>query len=203
MGGVRVDLYLVRHGESEDNELGVYSGSSDCNLSLKGIANVKALKPYLKKIKFEKCISSPLKRCIQTANILFTGPFEIDERLREINFGIFEGLSYNSILERFQKEVMEWNKDFVNYKIPNGESLKDLYIRTEEFIKSLDMNNKKLLIVTHGGVIRCFLCYVFNDINLFYKFQVDPASITIISIHDDFTYIKALNVKSIIPYRGD
>lgn len=192
-----MELYLVRHGETEDNELGVYSGRSDKDLSLKGTRNVKALKRDLKGIKFEGCFSSPSKRCLQTANILFKGDIKIDERLREMDFGIFEGLSYNTILERFQREVMEWNRDFINYKIPMGESLKELYNRVEDFITSLDKNDGKLLIVTHGGVIRCFLCYVFGDINFFYKFQVDPASLTIISIDKDFAFIKGLNIRPI------
>ncbi|WDC85622.1 histidine phosphatase family protein [Caloramator sp. mosi_1] len=77
-------------------------------------------------IKFNRIISSPLKRCKQTA--AYFGEFQIDDRLIELNFGIFEGKSYLEIEKEFKEEYNTWCEDYKNYRIPKGESLMDLLI---------------------------------------------------------------------------
>lgn len=190
-----MDLILVRHGETYDNFNNFYSGKSDCSLSEKGIVETKKLKPFIERYNINYCISSPLKRAIETANILFNGEINIDERIREMDFGIFEGLTYEEALEKYPVEVNSWNDDYINYKISEGESLIEVYERCTDFLEDIQKHKGNVLVVTHGGVIRCILSYVFGNPKFFFKFKVDNSSITILENSDEYYFLKGLNIK--------
>ncbi|KRQ85929.1 Phosphoserine phosphatase 1 [Caloramator mitchellensis] len=190
-----MDLILVRHGETEDNLKGVYSGKSDGRLSKRGIEEIKMLKPIIDNFQIKTCITSPLKRAIETADILYDGEKIIDERIIEMNFGIFEGLKYEEALKQFPIEVNSWNDDFINYKIPEGESLLEVYRRCENFLNDIQKNSGNVLVISHGGVIRCILSCVFGNPEFFYKFKIDNASVSILEYSNGYYFLKGLNIK--------
>ena len=76
-------IYLVRHGQTDWNLEGRYQGRIDIKLNSKGIEQAKEIKEKLKEIKFDKVFSSPLKRALETAQIITDNDIEIDERLIE------------------------------------------------------------------------------------------------------------------------
>lgn len=99
--------------------------------------------------------SSPLKRCKMLSNKLFNQEVIFDDRLMELNFGDWELKAWNDIN---QIELNHWMNDFVNIRCPNGESYLDLNQRVISFIESIEHTFcKKIVIVTHAGVIRSFL----------------------------------------------
>ena len=103
-------LILVRHGLTVDNEHKSFSGFSDCDLSQIGRAQAKGLCEYLKSCDVDKIYTSTLKRTVQTIEAYadYKG-LEIDKRdgFREINFGLFDGLNYEEIKEKYPKETRE------------------------------------------------------------------------------------------------
>ncbi|QCX32650.1 alpha-ribazole phosphatase [Caloramator sp. E03] len=187
-----MDIVLLRHGRTEINEKGHFGGSLDSKLSNSGREEIQRLKEHIKGIEFDEVYSSPMKRTIETAQILKLN-YKTDDRLKEINFGIFEGLSYKEIEERYNEEYKKWKEDYLNYRFPEGESLKDVFDRTCDFLKDIDKNKKRILIITHGGVIRCMLSQVFSSNTYFYKFKINHGTFNVISYDYDFMFIKAIN----------
>lgn len=125
-------LYLVRHGESEANEKGIYSGFLDTKLTKKGEKQAKACRKLLKHLKFDMVISSDLQRAHKTAAIVSGVELEniiIRKNLREMNFGRWEGLSHKEILDRDKEYYEKWMEDYYNLHTPEGESLNSFYER--------------------------------------------------------------------------
>lgn len=189
-----MEIVFLRHGKTELNKKSCYLGSTDDGLSEEGMEEIRAIKDKLKVFDFDKVYTSPLKRAVQSCEILYKN-YVIDNRVREINFGLFDGLTNLEVQNRYPREYSNWIEDYINYKIPNGESLKELFDRTEEFINDISSKYKRVLVVTHGGVIRCALSLAFDSRDFFYKFQVDHGSVNILSIEEGFKYIKGLNLQ--------
>jgi len=125
-------LYLVRHGESEANKQGIYSGFLDTKLTEKGENQARECYEILKHLKFDKVICSDLQRAYKTACIV-SGIVEeeiiVKEGLREMNFGRWEGLTHKEILENDKEYYESWMKDYYKVKTPEGESLNSFYER--------------------------------------------------------------------------
>ncbi len=100
-----------------------------------------------------KIISSPLKRCTQLANS-FLKDFKTDHRIMELNFGNWEMQKWDDIND---PELDIWMNNYIHHRCPNGESLLDMKFRIEDFYNEIrSQKHKKLIIITHGGVIRLF-----------------------------------------------
>lgn len=187
-----MDIVFTRHGKSEGNEKEVYHGRLDLPLTSEGKKEAIKAANLIENIHFDEVYISSLERARETAK-LFGLSGKSDDRILERNFGIFENLSYDEILKAYPKEAQKWNNDFVNYRIPQGESLKDVYKRTKAFIKDMSLKKGKVLVVTHDGVIRCALSSVFNAPEYFFKFKIDYLKLTQLSIEEGYSYIKAVN----------
>lgn len=153
------ELYLIRHGETELNSKGVYYGWTDCGLSEKGVMQAEDLADILQDISFDAVISSSLIRSVITAAIIsgYT-PDEIikDDRLRELNFGEWEGLHYGEITEKYKEEWNKWGSDWKNSAPPGGESFFEIYIRVKSSIEDIlkEHKGKRVLVVSHQGTMR-------------------------------------------------
>ena len=152
-----MEIYLVRH-TTPDVEKGICYGQSDLDLVSTFEEEFTAIKEQLPDTNNFNIISSPLKRCTQLAKTLNT-TIETDQRLKELNFGDWELKPWDAIPE---KEMTPWMTDFVNVRVPNGESYIDLSERVLEFFTSLSLTTKNTVIVAHAGVLRAFLAHVLN-----------------------------------------
>jgi alpha-ribazole phosphatase len=144
-------LYLVRHAQPQI-QTGICYGRTD--LALEPKAQVQLLVKLQAKIpKQIHLLTSPLQRCEQTAQELaalgWQAP-QIDPRVAEMDFGDWEGQAWSDI-ERGQ--IDEWAKDIVNYRPPQGESVKDVAQRALEAISELSFE-QDVAIITHAGVIQ-------------------------------------------------
>lgn len=182
---------MVRHGETEDNIKKIYSRDSTV-LTPRGIEQIKNTKLNVKELNFSKVYYSPLVRTKETLNYLGLEGIE-EKRIREINFGIFAGLDYKTISEKYSYETEKWISNPMDYRIPEGENLKMVYKRVSEFLEELVKQDEDVLLVVHDGIIRLVCCWVFNNIDYFFKFKVDNGSINIITIMDGYKYISKLN----------
>ncbi|MBI9065919.1 MAG: alpha-ribazole phosphatase [Salinivirgaceae bacterium] len=161
-------LYLVRHTQV-DVPRGMCYGRTEVGLAKTNLAEFGVVAKNLEGIKFKYVYSSPLLRCLKLANFLNEKldlpKIIIDDRLQELNFGVWETKLWSDIEQ--MEYATGWFHDFVNIPCPNGESYLQLISRAKSFIhdfKMMDTNNN-ILIVTHGGVVRA--------INLLIK-NIDP-----------------------------
>lgn len=182
---------MIRHGESYDNINKVY-GSDETQLSQRGIEQIKIAKENLKKFSYDKVYYSPLVRTTETLKHLNLRGTD-DIRIRELNFGVFAGKNHKEVEEKFPKEFKMWNEDIFRYSIPKGESLLENYERVKEFLKEIIIKDEDVLLVTHAGVIRLIFSWVFDNPEYFFKFKVTNGSINVVSIEDDYKFIKKLN----------
>lgn len=158
-------IYIVRHGETESNSKGLVQGQSDPNLIEKGRKQIQEVSNKLSKINFDHFYTSPLKRAIESAQImgeiLNIHAVPIDS-LKEQTFGILEGKSKEELMQYFQ--VNKWNQmSFTqkrNFKIDNSaESDQEALNRLLEFLKKIlnDESAKHILIIMHGTIMRHLL----------------------------------------------
>jgi probable phosphoglycerate mutase len=152
----RLELWMVRHGESLANTGGKLSGWSDVPLSERGEEQALALKPLLEGRDFDRVWSSDLARALTTARLAFGEP-AADERLREMNFGRLEGRRWDEIDETDRDAIME----FVDYRAPGGESIADLRGRVLDWVG--DLPDGRHLVFSHGGVIRMLTGTIGHD----------------------------------------
>lgn len=146
-----MELNLLRHAESEYNKMGLLQGRIDCSLSEEGIRKTKERAQTFNSNYYDVCFSSPLKRTLQTAKVLVPNLKIIcDERIIERNLGDWENTPISD-----EKNFLLKN---IENRPPNGELIYDVTKRVEEFISFLKENykDKKILIVTHAGVIYAF-----------------------------------------------
>ncbi len=141
--------------------------------------NDKKIKNEFKSIVFEKCFSSPLKRCIETAKLITDkNKITSNNYLKEINYGNAEGLSYRLLKKKYPIIIKKWNEG-KDPKFPNGESTSDVCIRLNKFIKKeLNLNKirntQNLLVITHNVFLRCLVGKLFNiNLNEWYKININ------------------------------
>lgn len=147
-------IYIVRHGQTNWNLEGRYQGRIDIELNEKGKEQAQEIREKLKEIKFDKVVSSPLKRALETAKIITNGPIEIDERIIERCNGELEGKLKNEC-----QNMVDFCDE--NEQRLGIESLKHFRTRITSFLDEIKekYTGKNILIVTHAGVSIYVKCY--------------------------------------------
>lgn len=158
-----MNIYLVRHGETDYNVNNLLQGASDISLNTNGIKQAHILKEKIKNLKFDFIYSSPLQRALTTANILnleLNLPIYTDNNLKERSFGCLEGINGK---DYDIKLFWDYNK---NYKYKNVETIQDFFKRVHFFLDDIYIKypDKNILIVTHNGVNIATNCY-FNGLH--------------------------------------
>ena len=190
-------VILIRHGETDWSYQKRYCGFTDIDLNEKGRQQARRLLKRLSKEKIHKVYSSDMKRTLQFAKIVFKDlPAEELLDLREMNFGIFEGLTYKDIMEKYPKVYREWLGNPLDIIVPRGESLKTLVRRVRKALKRILSQNsdKKVAVFTHGGPIRVILCDILElDLKEVWKIEQELASISIIEFVEERGKVHLLN----------
>ena len=190
-------LILVRHGQTEMNAQSLYFGKLNPPLNDLGINQAYQAKEKLLNIDYDYDIiySSPLERARQTAEICnyLDKKIIFDTNLEEINFGIFEGLNFKQILEKYPNEVKKMKEDWKNFNYITGESPNEMFQRAISFLKNLDFS-KNNLIVAHWGIINCIISYfISGNLDSYWKFKIQNASIAIFEGDFEFSYLTKLD----------
>lgn len=153
-------IYVVRHGETDWNKFHKVMGRVDIPLNETGKDQARITSEKLKDYKIDLIISSPLKRAKETANIINeikNIEIKYDDRLKERDFGEFEGVDYNEGYDPYLWDYYE------NKKYQRAEQMQEFFERIYNLLNELD-NNKNILLVTHGGVSAAINCYFKKDI---------------------------------------
>ena len=153
------ELYLIRHGRTEANEKWLYCGSTDLFLSEKGAEDLKDISYDVPEDTL--FITSGMRRTEQTLKILFGDvPHKIDKRFREVDFGVFEMKSYESLKE--QEDYQTWiSGDNEKNVPPKGESGEQMKIRVLKGLEDLQKEERPVVVVCHGGVIAAIMEYLY------------------------------------------
>ena len=149
-------LIVVRHGETEWNLESRRQGFLDSPLTAKGIAQGGALAQRLANDGFTSLYSSDLGRAYQTAKLISdsTGhAILVDERLRERNLGIFQGLRSDEIQKAYPEEYRQHRTRGPDYVIPRGESARQQVQRNISCLEEIAQKHlgEVIVVVTHGG----------------------------------------------------
>lgn len=191
-----MEIYLLRHGKTLQS--GTYTGRTDVALSDEGRQQITTLSPFLQSIKFDTCFCSPLIRCVQTWNLLDVDSDPLfDESLKEIDFGFWEGLSFEQIQRDFSNELAAWGREGEDFCFPGGEMIRAFNSRVTRWLDNLltkDFN--RVLIVAHGGVIRIAICHllVFETARAF-AFNPREGRLSMVNVVDGFGQLEMLNCK--------
>lgn len=151
-------LIVVRHGETHWNIEGRRQGHLDSTLTEKGRAQAEALSERFTPESCTAIYSSDLGRAFDTASIIAakTGhEVVVDERLRERNLGIFQGLDGDEIRERYPREYEEHRNGGADHAVPSGESFREQTKRNMLCLEELARRHagEIIMVVTHGGVL--------------------------------------------------
>ena len=153
-----MEILLTRHGQTEWNLLKKVQGKADIELNEKGIKQAEETRDSLKNEKIDLILCSPLKRAMQTAEIINQGrniKVIIDERISERDFGEFEGMHSKDF---DFKAFWSYRQ---NLKYDKAENIRDFFERVYEFLDSIknEYAGKRILIVAHGGISIPVKCY--------------------------------------------
>lgn len=195
-----VKLFLIRHGQTEWNSQGRYQGSQDTILTETGIKQARLARKYLSRVNFENFYSSPKKRALQTANIIAGGlnlKINIREDLKELNFGKWEGLTFENINTGYKQDYQNWLSDPYNNPPPDGESFKVLLERAGNEINKIVNENPEgsnVGVVTHGGVIIALLINWLQIPSQRWRSLIQrQGAINVVVIDKNFPYISQIN----------
>lgn len=152
-------LFVVRHGQTEKNRLGMMMGRFDDDLNETGIAQAEEARYKLLEIDYDVIITSPLKRASSTADIVNHKSMEIlhDERLLERDMGFLTNASTHSAVDRYDFWNIEPKNDY-----RDAEPMKEMFKRVVEFYEDIKSryDGKTVVAVTHDGVVRTLHGYI-------------------------------------------
>lgn len=153
-------FYVTRHGQTAWNVENIVCGSTDLPLNEIGKTQARETAALLQNVAFDRVFCSPLLRARQTAEIICQGrdiPLTIDPRLREQDYGVYEGAS------RFDPGFLAHKKTFAS-RYPGGDSHMSTAARVYPFLEEAARRcpGETVLVVCHGGVCRVIESY-FHD----------------------------------------
>lgn len=190
-------LYLVRHGETELNVKKVYYGSTDCDLTEKGKEQAVSLKTAFASVPLDLVLESPLKRAKTTVDLIL-GEKEVprleDGRLKELDFGGWEGKSYTEL--QGDPLYEQWCREWKTTCPPRGECFLDLAQRVRSFYGDLlKREEERVLIVAHHAVLQQLMaCLLEAEPESCWHYAFEQGTYTVFEIRDGFAVLKGHNL---------
>lgn len=179
-----MELICVRHGRTAWNAGRRFQGQTDVPLDAEGLAQAAAIAEHLRGESFDIAVSSDLSRAVATARAILAGrelPLQLDTGLREMQFGAWEGLTWDEIVARWPEINNETGASPRNYTPEGGESWPALGGRVRDALHRITADlapDGRALIVSHAGIMHAIVGIVMgpeNEATLGVKFL--PASI--------------------------
>jgi broad specificity phosphatase PhoE len=151
-----VELYLIRHGETEWSRARRHTGRTDLPLSPAGEAEAKALGQHLRGLEVDRVLSSPLTRATATAQLAgFGDRVELNDTLLEFDYGDYEGLTSAEI----RATHPGW--DLFRDGCPGGETVEAAAARAGKLLDSLTDTEGRIMLFSHGHQLRILTtCYL-------------------------------------------
>jgi alpha-ribazole phosphatase len=192
-------LYLVRHGQVADGHTDRYHGNNDIGLSPNGVRQLEELAVQLHGVDLAGVYASDLTRALTGAAIISRGRKVAPQALpefREVHFGLWEGLSFTEIAERYPAELEARFQDLTSFRIPGGESLTDVRDRVLPRLNELigRHHGQAFLVVAHAGVNRVILSEAMG-LSLEHLFRLDQSygGLNVIDYFPDMAVVRLVN----------
>ncbi len=188
-GQPKLEIYLCRHGETEWTVSGQHTGSTDLSLTKTGVQQALLLRKKLQKIHWASIYSSPMKRSLETCQLaqLNQSP-KIDPRLKEWNYGDYEGKS--------TAQIVKINPSWILFQqgAPNGESPNQISDRADDLLSTLRKESGPILLFSHGHFLRALAArWLSLPVESGKLFALSVASISILSFERSQPVLKLWN----------
>jgi probable phosphoglycerate mutase len=203
------EIIIVRHGLTEWNKEGVFRGRADIPLSETGRRQADLLGRHLASETIDRIYSSPLTRAKETAQVIANyttkGGVSVSDRLIDISYGEWEGLSHQEVKERYPELYKKWMRSPDQVRFPNGESLS--IVKRRAFSEILDILDKhkgglvlvvahrvvnKVLILTMLGLpLSAFWC-IRQDTACFTRFTYTGEGSFALTLHNEACHMKPI-----------
>ena len=151
-----MELYLIRHGETEWSRARRHTGRTDLPLSPVGEAEARALGQHLRGLEVDRVLSSPLRRATATAALAgFGDRVELTDAVLEFDYGEYEGLTTAEI----RAARPGW--DLFRDGCPGGETVETAAARARKLLDSLNPSDGRIMLFSHGHQLRILTaCYL-------------------------------------------
>ncbi|HAU4331443.1 adenosylcobalamin/alpha-ribazole phosphatase [Citrobacter freundii] len=196
-------LWLVRHGETEANVAGLYSGHAPTSLTERGIAQAKTLSTLLRNVPVEHVLCSELERARHTTQLILADrdvPLRIMPELNEMFFGDWEMRHHRDLAREDAENYAIWCNDWQNATPTNGEGFQAFSQRVERFIAQLAdyKESENLLVVSHQGVLSVLIARLLSmPAASMWHFRVEQGCWSAIDFCDNFAVLKVLNSRAV------
>jgi probable phosphoglycerate mutase len=196
-----VHFLLVRHGQTAWNAQKRFMGQLDIPLDETGRAQVAALGNRLKDEHVDMIYASDLSRAWDTAlaiqsRLASRADVKPESRLREMDFGNWQGLTYAEIQERDPQNLAHWEEDRLHHAPPNGETLLAFSERVVSAYREwcIAHTEQKILLVGHGGSLQLLLAHALGlSPDKFWQLHLSNASLTDLRVYDSGAILNLLN----------
>ena len=195
-------LYLIRHGETEGAETKRYKGHIDVPLSENGISQIRKLSEHIVKNSspgLSAVYCSDLSRAVKSAEII-AEPFGVKpvilKDLKERNFGVWEGMSFEEIEEKYPHDFKAWAENPLKFSPLNGETTVEVRDRA---MRALDLilekhKGEEIAVFSHGGVTRVILCELLGmPLECLFRIEQGFAALNIIEFWKMYPVVKLIN----------
>ncbi|MFC1911450.1 histidine phosphatase family protein [Chloroflexota bacterium] len=200
------ELILARHGETAWNVEKVFRGRADVDLDRVGLKQAELLGKYLSNWELEAVYSSPLRRALDTANMVARYQkvaVRVAEGLTDFDYGEWQSVPEQEVKKLYPALLNEWHSNPHKAKMPSGESLEDVRRRAVELINDiLPRHRGNVLLVSHRVVIKVLICdFLGLDNSHFWNIRHDICGITtfdhvdgrfVLTRHNDTSHLREL-----------
>jgi alpha-ribazole phosphatase len=196
-------LVLVRHAEPEESSRGRCYGSLDVGLSAAGRRAAARLAERLEHVEVDAVYASPRVRARDTAAAVAAGrglQVTVVDDLRELDFGSFEGRTYEEIARSEPELFRAWMETPTEVRFPGGESYGDLRLRAARALDAIRRAHAAALVVTHGGVIRAGLAtWLELPDHAVFRLAQSYCGVTVVDWHDGIPLLQFVNAFDSVP----
>ena len=208
------EIILVRHGETTENVKEIFRGRSDVELNETGKQQAELLSTYLGRLNTDVIYSSPLKRALQTAQIIARPhgrPIQIVNGSIDFDYGEWEGLTRQQVQASYPELYLKWVNTPQLVKMPKGERLSQVRERMHHVIKKAIKYNRSIL-VSHRVPLKVLICALLELPNShFWNIKMDLAGVTtfqydtgskrfILVKHNDVSHLRQLPKKELADF---
>ncbi|WP_341529067.1 histidine phosphatase family protein [Nostoc sp. UHCC 0302] len=208
--GVR--LLLVRHGETEWNRQTRFQGQIDVPLNDNGRQQAQKAGEFLQEVAIDFAVSSPMLRPKETAEIILkqhpSVELELQNGLREIGHGLWEGKLETEIEQEFSGELHRWRTVPAEVQMPEGENLQQVWERSVAAWQSivqaaLSKQHKTVLVVAHDATNKTLLCHVLGlSLKNFWNFRQGNGAVSVIDYPSGLNGLPVVQAMNITAHLG-
>ncbi len=192
-------FYILRHPETVANERSLIYGWENYEYTKKGEEMFREIQKRMDAYRFDRIYTSPLGRARKLAEAIGERRKKdviVEERLKEMHYGILEGMPYPEALQKYPRVLDRLFGDLEHFTVPEGESIDHVTARVGEFLDEIKEEEGAVLLVTHSMLthtaLSCLLDLPRNDM---WHFKIDPCMLIRVDYHDGYGVLKFM-----IPY---